>query len=168
MMSFWFALVCLLVVGGYLWLIGRRLKNLETRLDRINDRLYAWGGESRKAYENLEGRLKELEFEERKKSGKIRISGDLLISDLLEIHPRMAEVLAGFHLGGCSSCRISRTETLAQAASSYGLDLESIVAEIERFLENPTVYQPPSPDPTQQTLQIRIPQRSPEQFRFGD
>jgi len=153
-------LLGLVVLAGYVWIVHRKTAATAERLERLNDRLFAWGNESRKAIESLDGRLAVLEFESKRQAGQIRITPDMFISEILSIHPRMEEVLAGLHLGGCGSCRISTTETLSEAADSYHLDITEILGEIERFLEDPASYQP-NPKATHgsgDALQIRVPE----------
>lgn len=52
------------------------------------------------------------------------------IADAIAIDPRTREVLAQFHLGGCSSCAINEEQTFEQAAMSYGLDLDQLMASL--------------------------------------
>jgi hypothetical protein len=37
---------------------------------------------------------------------------DMPVAEAMAIHPRVAEVFAAFHLGGCAHCGISRFETI--------------------------------------------------------
>jgi hybrid cluster-associated redox disulfide protein len=137
-----FLLFTLLVaVAGYAWLVHLKTKGLVRRLDQVNDRLYSWGGETRQALALLEERVRALEFEKKRDRGEFRVTPDMLIADVLTIHPRMKEVLAAMHLGGCSSCSTSKAETLGEGAASYNLDIEGILREIEDFMKDPEGYQ---------------------------
>lgn len=129
----------------------------------MNDRLYSWGSETRTLIEELRKQIRRLDFEIKRRGGEIRISPEMKIAEILAIHPRMKEVLAGVHLGGCSSCSTSENETLAAGAASYGLDIDMIMTELNRFLANPDHYTgsnlPASPPVLTDTLQIQIPHR---------
>lgn len=61
---------------------------------------------------------------------------DMTIGEAMAVHPRVREVMAVFHLGGCAHCAINQVETLGQVCAGYGVDsdelleaLESVVAE---------------------------------------
>lgn len=134
--------ILIIVLGGVSFLLWQKMKAMRQRLEILNDRLYSWGAETRAMMEELRKQIRRLDFEIRRQAGKIEITPDIRIADLLALHPRMKEVLAAMHLGGCSSCATSEQETLAAGAASYGLDIATILAEIGRFIEDPDRYQP--------------------------
>jgi len=111
--------------------------------------------------EELRKQIRRLDFESKWRAGRIRITPEMRIADILAIHPRMKEVLAGVHLGGCSSCAASESESLAAGAASYGLDVGSIMSEINKFLADPDHYtKPENPHPptgTGDSIGIRLP-----------
>ena len=55
------------------------------------------------------------------------------IADAIAIAPRIRDVLAQFHLGGCSSCAVNEEHTIEQAALSYGVDLDRLMAALIAF-----------------------------------
>jgi hybrid cluster-associated redox disulfide protein len=59
----------------------------------------------------------------------------MTISDAMGVNPRVAEVFAAFHLGGCAHCHISRTETLDQVCSGYGIDPKELMEALEGLVE---------------------------------
>ena len=59
------------------------------------------------------------------------------VAEAMGMHPRVAEVFAAFHLGGCSHCGISHYETIAQVCSAYGVDLEVLLEVLEGLMEKP-------------------------------
>lgn len=142
------------------FLLGRRTKIQARRIEQLSDRLYSWGAETRSLIEEVRGRLKILDMNSRRNSGEKVVSPEMLIADVLAIHPRMKDVLASMHLGGCNSCSVSSAETLGQGAASYGLDIDEILAEIEKFLANPEAYvADPKPHGGPQGIQIQLPER---------
>src|SRR5918999_1671326 len=65
-----------------------------------------------------------------RQSGSPLIESTMKIADAIAIDPRVRDVLAQFHLGGCSSCAINEEQTIEQAAMSYGVDLERLMAAL--------------------------------------
>jgi hybrid cluster-associated redox disulfide protein len=63
-------------------------------------------------------------------SGGPLIESTVRIADAIAIDPRIRDILAQFHLGGCSSCAINEEHTIAQAAMSYGVDLDRLMAAL--------------------------------------
>jgi hypothetical protein len=52
------------------------------------------------------------------------------------MHAGARRVFAKFHLGGCSNCAISETETIAQVSESYGIPLPMLMDELEKLLDD--------------------------------
>ena len=63
----------------------------------------------------------------RRQSGGPLFEATMKIADAIAMDPRVRDVLARFHLGGCSSCAIDEEHTIAQAAMSYGVDLDRLM-----------------------------------------
>jgi len=59
----------------------------------------------------------------------------MTIAEALAVHPRVAEVFAAFHLGGCAHCRINEVETLEQVCAGYGIDADTLLEVLEGLLE---------------------------------
>ncbi|HNT89476.1 MAG TPA: DUF1858 domain-containing protein [Candidatus Hydrogenedentes bacterium] len=62
---------------------------------------------------------------------------DMTVGNAMELHPRVAEVFAAFHLGGCSHCGIRQYETIEQVCMAYGVDLETLLEVLESLMEQP-------------------------------
>ncbi len=56
---------------------------------------------------------------------------DMTIAKAMDVHPRVAEVFAAFHLGGCAHCHINQVETLEQVCASYGIEPDALMDELE-------------------------------------
>lgn len=89
---------------------------------------------------------------------------DLTMEELLEIYPGARRTLfRAHHIGGCSSCGFSPTETLAQiCARNGGLDPHSVLGEIragheadEKLLIAPRELHARLDDPALRLLDIR-------------
>jgi hybrid cluster-associated redox disulfide protein len=62
---------------------------------------------------------------------------DMPVAEAMAMHPRVAEVFAAFHLGGCSHCGISQFETIEQVCMAYGVDAETLLEVLEGLMEKP-------------------------------
>ncbi len=56
---------------------------------------------------------------------------DLTVEQAFKTHAGARRVFAKFHLGGCSHCAISETETIEQVSESYGIPLPMLMDELE-------------------------------------
>ena len=54
----------------------------------------------------------------------------MTIAEALAVHPKVTEVLANFHLGGCSHCAVSDVDTIEGACQTYGLDEKALMAAL--------------------------------------
>jgi hybrid cluster-associated redox disulfide protein len=66
----------------------------------------------------------------RRQSGGPLFEPSMKIAEAIAIDPRVRDILAQFHLGGCSSCAINEEHTIEQAAMSYGVDLDRLMAAL--------------------------------------
>jgi hybrid cluster-associated redox disulfide protein len=81
----------------------------------------------------------------RRQAGGPLFEPSMKIADAIAIDPRVRDVLAQFHLGGCSSCAINEEHTIAQAAMSYGVDIERLMAALTAFSDGPATVPPARP-----------------------
>jgi hybrid cluster-associated redox disulfide protein len=56
---------------------------------------------------------------------------DLTVEQAFKTHAGAKRVFARFHLGGCSHCSISETETIEQVSEGYGIPLTLLMADLE-------------------------------------
>ena len=61
---------------------------------------------------------------------------DMPVAEAMGLHPRVAEVFAAFHLGGCSHCGVAQFETIEQVCMGYGVDSEVLLEVLEGLIEN--------------------------------
>ncbi len=71
-------------------------------------------------------------------SGGMHFDPDMTIGEAMGVHPKVAEVFAAFHLGGCSNCGISEYETVGQVCMAYGVDLEVMLEVLESLMKEDT------------------------------
>ena len=60
---------------------------------------------------------------------------DMPIQEAMQVHPRVREVFAAFHLGGCSHCALGQFETIGQVCAGYGIDPDALLEVLESLLE---------------------------------
>lgn len=63
--------------------------------------------------------------------GEMMITKEMLISDVLKANPNAADILKniGMH---CFGCAIASMETVEQAAEVHGVDLEKLIADLNK------------------------------------
>lgn len=65
---------------------------------------------------------------------KTQITKTTQIGEILNINPNVKEILMGFGLH-CFGCPMSQMETLEEAASVHGVDVNLMVEKINEFLK---------------------------------
>jgi len=60
---------------------------------------------------------------------------DMPVAEAMAVHPRVAEVFAAFHLGGCAHCGISRFETIEQVCMAYGVETDVLLQVLEDLVK---------------------------------
>jgi hybrid cluster-associated redox disulfide protein len=63
------------------------------------------------------------------------LSQRMLMADLMSAWPQVIPVLLARRMA-CVGCDMARFETLADAARIYGLDLQKLMADLNRVIEN--------------------------------
>ncbi len=64
---------------------------------------------------------------------------NLTVENAFKTHAGARRVFAKFHLGGCSNCSISETETIEQVSEGYGIPLDMLMAELEKLFDAPAL-----------------------------
>ncbi|GAC1405366.1 MAG: hypothetical protein NVSMB64_10110 [Candidatus Velthaea sp.] len=60
----------------------------------------------------------------------------MTVQEAFKTHAGARRVFAKFHLGGCSNCAISETETIEQVSEGYGIPLAMLMEELEKLFES--------------------------------
>jgi hybrid cluster-associated redox disulfide protein len=60
---------------------------------------------------------------------------DMTVENAFKTHAGARRVFAKFHLGGCSNCAISETETIEQVSEGYGIPLPMLMAELDKLFD---------------------------------
>ena len=120
-----FILAVLALLGAFL--AFRRAGALQDRLDRTNGQVVELRSAIAASNAEIERRLNEVRLEQRRLAGEAIFDPKMTIADAMNAHPGVQDVLASFHLGGCSHCAISDVDTIEGACQSYGIDQAALM-----------------------------------------
>jgi hybrid cluster-associated redox disulfide protein len=126
----WLALAAALAAGLYAWRLSAELATATRRLDRYNKALFDANDELRRLRETLEEETAHLRVELRRSQGATAFAPEMTVREALLLHPQAEQVLASFHLGGCSHCAVEPGDTLAAAAAQHGVDLQALLGNL--------------------------------------
>ncbi len=108
--------------------VDRRLTEISSSLAELRSALT----ESRaKADEKVSG----LRLEMRRRAGELAFAPEMTIKEAMEVHPAVSDVLASFHLGGCSTCAVSDVDTIQGACQTYGISQAELMTALSRLIE---------------------------------
>jgi hypothetical protein len=108
-----------------------RERSLRESLREAQRRLYLTQARLNDLENTFQKELHALRAAVRRQSGGPVFEPTMRIVDAVAIDPRVRDALAQFHLGGCSSCAIDEEQTIEQAATSYGVNLDHLMAALE-------------------------------------
>lgn len=117
------AIVALLVA----FLALQRAGNLQERLERTTSMLHEVRGALNEAKEKTTETLNDLRLSMRRQAGETIFAPNMTIAEAMKVHPKVNEVLASFHLGGCSQCAVSDVDTIEGACQTYGIDQKALM-----------------------------------------
>jgi hypothetical protein len=119
---------------GYAWKLQRELDVARGRLDRYNRTLFKVEESIRTLREEMENATARLRVEMMQRTGAARFTPEMTVREALLLHPQAQQILAGFHLGGCSSCAVEPDETLAALCASRGINETELLANLNQLL----------------------------------
>jgi hybrid cluster-associated redox disulfide protein len=131
----WVALVVAAVALGFVWKLNSELATATRRLDRYNKALFDANDEIRRLREGVEEEVAKLRVAVRQQQGATAFLPEMSVREALLVHPQAEQVLASFHLGGCSHCAVEPGETLANACREHGVDVQMLVGNLNLLAE---------------------------------
>jgi hybrid cluster-associated redox disulfide protein len=129
------ALVIAVIALVIAYLAVRRAGALDQRLSRISDNLLTLRSELNESRETLNAQLVDLRWAQRRQAGELKFEPTMTIAEALQMHPRVAEVLASFRLGGCSQCAVSDVDTIEGACQTYGIDQGALMRALNGLIQ---------------------------------
>lgn len=145
----WLSLLLGLVAVGYAWRLQQEVVRATRRLDRYNKALFDANDEIRQLRDELDDVVAQLAVQQSNASA-LSFTPKMTVQDAIAQHPQAEQILAGFHLGGCSNCAVDADDTLAQICRENGRDL----TELLRTLNMLTTDNSGQPVPTLQTVKL--------------
>jgi hybrid cluster-associated redox disulfide protein len=124
------AIIAVLVAA----LAFRRANSLQARLDEATASLRELQGTLTETTGRLDEKLSEVRLNLRQQSGELIFTPGMTIAEAMNVHPKVHEVLASFHLGGCSHCAVSDVDTIEGACQSYGIDQPALMAALNSLI----------------------------------
>lgn len=118
----------------YAWLVRQDLDKATRRLDRYNRALYDASDQIRKLEERQTATVAELRAEIARSSGKASFRPAMSVRESYALHPQAQEILAAYHMGGCSSCAVELDDTIAQLCANAGLDVGRVIGDLNSLL----------------------------------
>ncbi|GIV78866.1 MAG: hypothetical protein KatS3mg050_3260 [Litorilinea sp.] len=131
----WIALIATLLVAGYVWKLHQELETARQRLDRYNRALFDASDEIRQLREALHETGARLHAELLQRTHTVAFHPEMTVREAQLLHPQVQEVMAAFHLGGCSSCAVEPDETLAAICRRQGLDVNQLVGALNQLVD---------------------------------
>jgi hypothetical protein len=136
-MATWIALIAVLigvVSLAYTWKLQQELGIATRRLDRYNKTLFDAQDEVRRLHEALSATSAALRVAIQQNVGQVHFAPSTTIREAQLLHPQAHQVMAGLHLGGCSSCAVEPDQTLAAACAENGVELSVLLQNLNLLL----------------------------------
>ena len=118
------------------WRAHRKNADLKERIFELNSKIYRVRREMLESQEKTQRELTQLRFDLLKSQGRLKITGDMTVEEVLIAHPQSQQILAGFHIGGCSSCAVDSDQRLDLAVASSGQPIEPVLAALNSLVAN--------------------------------
>jgi len=140
MISGLFAIVACIAVGLALatWL---RVRSLRESLQDAHRRVYLAQARLNELEQSVHKELRAVRADIRRQAGKARFDPRMKLADAVAIDPRVRDVMAQFHLGGCQACAVNEEETIEQAAMSYGVNIDQLLTALDALSDEPPQLQ---------------------------
>jgi hybrid cluster-associated redox disulfide protein len=82
--------------------------------------------------EKLNSQFANMRLEQRQ-AGETIFTPKMTIAEAMQVHPKVSEVLASFHLAGCSHCAVSDVDTIEGACQTYGIDQAALMSALNEL-----------------------------------
>jgi hypothetical protein len=141
------ALLVALLALAYAWKLNQELNTATRRLDRYNKALFDAGDELRRLRSDVTESTAQLRVAIQQSQGGITFGPTTTVREAQLLHPQAAQILASFHLGGCSSCAIAPDDTLAQVCTEHGQDVGLLINNLNHLMLQGNGHRTSTPQP---------------------
>lgn len=138
----WLALLLGAASVAYVWKLNLEFNTATRRLDRYNRALYDANDDLRKLREELAATTAQLRVEMKQRNGTLAFAPSMTVREAQLLHPQAEQIMAGFHLGGCDHCAVEPDETLAQISAEHGVELETLLGNLNLLVSGPQRGEP--------------------------
>jgi hybrid cluster-associated redox disulfide protein len=111
----------------------RRVGTLAERIDRATGSISELRSALNDTNEKLNSQLTDVRLEQRRQAGETIFTPKMTIAEAMQVHPKVGEVLASFHLAGCSHCAVSDVDTIEGACQTYGIDQAALMNALDEL-----------------------------------
>ncbi len=111
-------------------------RHLAARLERLRDSFDRFRRQSEAEQERLRQDTARLNYALKKQSGTLRFHENMTFREALAINPKVEEVMASLHVGGCPDCAVDLNETLAYGAAKNAVDVEAFLIALNNLPES--------------------------------
>jgi hypothetical protein len=132
------ALLVGLVALFLAWRCSRTVRDLKERNERLSSQIYDLRLEMHRAATAYEQVFDGLRYELLRQAGDLKVTGDMTVDQVAALHPQAAEVLAGFHIGGCAGCAVDGSTRLEEAVAANGAPLEPVLVALNDLVTEGT------------------------------
>lgn len=129
----WVALAIAVIALGFVWKLNGELATATRRLDRYNKALFDANDELRRLREGVEEDFAQVRVAMRQQQGTA-FAPEMTVREVLMTHPQAEQVLASFHLGGCSHCAVEPSDRLVDVCREHGVELQTLVGNLNLLL----------------------------------
>lgn len=115
---------------AYAWRLQQEVEQLVRRLDRYNRALFDASDQLRQMEDELKQTAAALRVEIMQQAGTVRFTPGTTVREATFIHPQATQMLASFHVGGCSNCAVGPDATLAEVCEEKGVDIDALLTNL--------------------------------------
>ena len=116
------------------YIVTRRANALDQRLSRLESSLFSLKSDIMAQREKMDEQVSDLRLAMHQQAGDLEFVPTMTIAEAMGVHPRVSEVLASFHLGGCSHCAVSDVDTIEGACQTYGIDQKALMLALNNLV----------------------------------
>jgi hypothetical protein len=128
------ALAAAMIALAYAWRLNQELDSARERLDRYNRSLFKAEEAIRTLRTELEGATTRLRIEIMRRAGDAHFLPQTTVREATLLHPQAQQILANYHVGGCSSCAAEPDETLAELCVTRNIREADLLANLNELL----------------------------------
>lgn len=136
----WILAILVVVLIVLLWFLARGAAGLRREIGEVESRLARRFYTLQGRVAEIDGTVRELEFDRRLRRGEIRFDSGMTLGEAAAVHPKVQEIFAAFGIGGggCSGAGLDASRTIGEACRQASLDVGSVLGALARFAENPS------------------------------